>query len=179
MKSLSLIVVAIVIFPVISVRLHAQSHTYRKINQTTNEVNSTLKNTQTSIDSAARAIQGTRKALSELIPTKKTKSTTSGKAESHYANTVATTAKIVNLSISDMEYEDDNLELLCNSLKSIPGVTEINKNYKNNTVGIGIKSKLTALSIWDAVPKNIRKLFKMIESNDNAMLLKYKTETSG
>lgn len=165
----------IILLSVTSLQLFAQSGTYRKANQVNNELNTTLRNTKSTVDSTTQMIKDSKKLISELIPSKP-----KSQSKPAVANQAADTHKIigttkVSLFITDIEYEDDNLELLCITLKKMSGITGISKNYKNGTAGIVLNTKLNPFEIWDNVPLNLRKLFKMLETSENSLLLKYKS----
>ena len=77
----------------------------------------------------------------------------------------------IQIFISDIEYDDANLSLLKESLKKIKGGKFVNMQYKSSNAILEVSYKGSSTDLWDQIPPDSRKAFKIVEANDNNMTL--------
>ncbi len=78
------------------------------------------------------------------------------------------------ISVTGIEYEDDNLTLLKENIKKIKGVKSVSTIYKSGTAKLEIEYKGKPTDLWDELPKDSRALFKMVDAADSTMSVEYK-----
>jgi hypothetical protein len=80
----------------------------------------------------------------------------------------------IQIFISDVDYDDANLTLLKESLKKIKGGKFVNMQYKASNAVLEVSYKGNSTELWDQLPSDSKKAFKIIEANDNSMTLSLK-----
>ena len=80
----------------------------------------------------------------------------------------------ITITVSDVDYDDTNLTHLKESLKTCKGVKPLHMQYRSGNAIIEVSYKGTPTNLWDNVPAGIKKPFKLLEANDNNILLKYR-----
>ncbi|MCY7292941.1 MAG: hypothetical protein LH615_12245 [Ferruginibacter sp.] len=80
----------------------------------------------------------------------------------------------ITIMIADIDYDNSNLALLKENLKKLKAVSSVLMHYKLSTAIIEIICKSKAPDLWDKVPLNAKQAFKILEANDNNIVLKYK-----
>jgi hypothetical protein len=82
------------------------------------------------------------------------------------------------IMITNIDYEDSNLTVLKENLKKIKGVKAVSMQYKSSNVFLRVPYKGKPTDLWDKLPPASKSPFKMVEANDNSILLKFKNEKS-
>jgi len=77
----------------------------------------------------------------------------------------------IQIFVSDVEYDDANLSLLKESLKKIKGGRFVNMQYKNSNAVLEVSFKGNSTQLWDEIPADSKKGFKILEANDNNLTL--------
>jgi len=77
----------------------------------------------------------------------------------------------IQIFISDVDYDDANLSLLKESLKKIKGGRFVNMQYKASNAILEVSFKGSSTQLWDEIPADSRKAFKIVEANDNNLTL--------
>lgn len=78
--------------------------------------------------------------------------------------------------IPDIDYEDPNLNVLKESLKKLKGVKAMSMEYKSSTIFLKIPYKGKPADLWDQLPYPVKTPFKLVEANENNLILKFKNE---
>lgn len=73
--------------------------------------------------------------------------------------------------ISNVDYDDANLESLKDNLKKLKGVKLLGMQYKAAVAKIDLSYKGKPTDLWDELPAETRKPFKLVEATDNNLLL--------
>lgn len=77
----------------------------------------------------------------------------------------------IQIFVSDVDYDDANLSLLKESLKKIKGGKFVNMEYKSSNAILEVSYKGSSTELWDQIPVDSKKAFKIVEVNDNNMTL--------
>jgi len=77
----------------------------------------------------------------------------------------------IQIFVSDVEYDDVNLALLKESLKKIKGGKFVNMQYKSSNAVLEVSYKGNSTQLWDEIPGDSKKAFKIVEANDNNLTL--------
>jgi hypothetical protein len=77
----------------------------------------------------------------------------------------------IQIFISDIEYDDANLSLLKESLKKIKGGKFVTMQYKSSNAILEVSFKGSSTELWDQIPADSKKSFKIVEANDHDMTL--------
>lgn len=77
----------------------------------------------------------------------------------------------IQIFVSEVEYDDANLSLLKESLKKIKGGKFVNMQYKSSNAVLEVSYKGSSTELWDQIPADSKKAFKIVEVNDNNMTL--------
>jgi hypothetical protein len=77
----------------------------------------------------------------------------------------------IQIFISDVDYDDANLSALKESLKKIKGGKFVTMQYKASNAVLEVSYKGSSTELWDQIPVDSRKAFKIIEANDYNMTL--------
>ena len=80
------------------------------------------------------------------------------------------------IMISNIDYEDSNLNMLKENLKKIKGVKAVSMQYKSSNVVLRVPYKGKPTDLWDKLPSSCKNPFKIVESSDNSILLKFKND---
>lgn len=80
------------------------------------------------------------------------------------------------IMISNIDYEDSNLNILKENLKKIKGVKAVSMQYKSSNVFMRVPYKGKPTELWDKLPTSCKNPFKMVEADDNSILLKFKND---
>jgi len=80
------------------------------------------------------------------------------------------------IMITNIDYEDSNLNVLKENLKKIKGVKAISMQYKSSNVVLRVPYKGKPTDLWDKLPSSSKSPFKMVEANENSILLKFKND---
>jgi hypothetical protein len=78
------------------------------------------------------------------------------------------------ITITNIDYDDANLVTLKENLKSFKGVKSVTMQYKSSNAIIEVLYKGVATDLWDQLPPNTKKPFKMLEASDYSISLQYK-----
>jgi hypothetical protein len=82
----------------------------------------------------------------------------------------------IALVISGVEYDDPNLEVLKDNLKKLKGAKFIGMQFKAAVAKIELAYKGKPTELWDELPVEIRKAFKIVEVTDNNLMLANRAE---
>lgn len=77
----------------------------------------------------------------------------------------------IQIFVSDVEYDDANLTDLKESLKKVKGGKFVNMQYKASNAVLEVCFKGNSTQLWDELPADSKKGFKILEANDNALTL--------
>ncbi|MGZ3939176.1 MAG: hypothetical protein ACXVLT_11010 [Flavisolibacter sp.] len=80
----------------------------------------------------------------------------------------------IQIFVSDVEYDDANLTDLKESLKKIKGGKLVNMQYKASNAVLEVCFKGKSTQLWDEIPAESKKGFKILEANDNNLTLSVK-----
>jgi hypothetical protein len=80
----------------------------------------------------------------------------------------------IQIFVSDVEYDDANLSALKESLKKIKGGKFVGMQYKSAAAVLEISFKGNSTELWDELPADSKKGFKILEANDNNLTLAIK-----
>jgi hypothetical protein len=82
----------------------------------------------------------------------------------------------ITVLVADIEYEDTNLALLKDNLRSTKGVKNLSMNYKSGNAVLDIVFKGKPSDLWDAQSGNLKQSFKLQEAGDKNLVLAYRTK---
>jgi hypothetical protein len=146
----------------IAVMLLFSSLTRAQVSRTTTQSNQAKGNTPTTrsnpkpatmsqaADSLKFAVNDFKKSMNSLFGSKK---------------------DTIQIFISDVEYDDANLALLKESLKKIKGGKFVNMQYKSSNAILEVSYKGSSTELWDQLPGDSKKAFKIVEAEDKNMTL--------
>ena len=77
----------------------------------------------------------------------------------------------IQIFVSDIEYDDANLTGLKESLKKVKGGKFVNMQYKASNAVLEVCFKGNSTPLWDELPPESKKGFKIVEANDNNLTL--------
>lgn len=80
----------------------------------------------------------------------------------------------IALIISNVDYDDANLEGLKENLKKLKTAKLLGMQYKASVAKIELSFKGKSIDLWDQLPPESKKAFKIIEANDNSLMLENK-----
>lgn len=80
----------------------------------------------------------------------------------------------LNIMISDIDYDNAGLSMLKEGLKKVKGVKSVQMNYKAPNAVLEVAFKGKATDVWDNLPSSSKSTFKLMEMNDNSIILKQK-----
>lgn len=129
-------------------------------NKTIENANSSIKNTNQSVKSTVDNSKETIATIGSLFGSKKNKENKKKK-------------DIVAITVQQVNYDTDQLNSLYNTLKKSKGVKNPIKKFSNGTALITVNYKETADMLWQNIPKQERKSFKMIEISDNNIIVQF------
>lgn len=161
MQILKLKIVKIIIYPILftigvffSLNIEAQPHTSALKKDTSAQKKAQPKQTLSSAtDSLKLAINDAKTSFNTLVKVHRDTTT---------------------IMISNIDYEDSNLNILKENLKKIKGVKAISLQYKSSTVLLKIPFKGKPTDLWDQLASSSKRPFKLVEANENSILLEFK-----
>ncbi|HYJ63342.1 MAG TPA: hypothetical protein VEV62_06340 [Parafilimonas sp.] len=121
--------------------------------KSTQEISSNSKQISSSSDSLKMALNQVKSSFSSFFKPKR--------------DTIA-------ISISNIDYDNDNLTLLKEDIKKLKGVKSLAMQYKAATAMLEISFKGKSMDLWDALPQEAKQGFKLIEADDNNISLSKK-----
>lgn len=77
----------------------------------------------------------------------------------------------IQIFVSDVEYDDANLTALKESLKKLKGGKFVNMQYKSSNAVLEVSYKGNSTQLWDEIPADSKKAFKIVEANDSNLTL--------
>ena len=77
----------------------------------------------------------------------------------------------IQIFISDIEYDDANLSALKESLKKVRRGKFVNMQYKSANAILEVSYKGKSTELWDQLPEDSKRAFRIVEMNDNNMTL--------
>lgn len=77
----------------------------------------------------------------------------------------------IQIFIADIDYDDASLSSLKESLKKIRGGKFVNMQYKTSNAILEVSYKGSSTQLWDQLPDDSKRAFKIVEMNDNNMTL--------
>lgn len=80
------------------------------------------------------------------------------------------------IKISNIDYEDSNLDNLKGNLKKLKGVRSVTMQYSSSNVLLKVPFKGKPTELWDELPSTAKAPFKLIEAGDNDIMLKFKND---
>ena len=130
-----------------------------KINRASDEINATAANTSTAVKSTVANTKETVKAVASLFGTGKKKE--------------AKVKGSVTITIVEVDYDNDYLTKLYNHIAKYKGVKKPAKTFSNGQAAIKVSYKESADALWQGVPKEVRKGFKMLQMDNQLISLKF------
>jgi hypothetical protein len=85
----------------------------------------------------------------------------------------------LSILVSNVDYDDQNLTSLKDEIRKVKGVKFIDMQYKGTIARINLSFKGKSTELWDQLPVDTRKPFRMIEAGDNVISVGYKLKTAG
>lgn len=73
----------------------------------------------------------------------------------------------IAISIADIDYDNAELMLLKEGIKKLKGVKSLAMQYKSATALLEVAFKGKSMELWDALPPEAKKGFRLIEAEDN------------
>ena len=133
-----------------------------KITKDIDDVNDDIKN-------ANSAVKGT------VADSKETFNELKGTIESLFGSGAGKNGKsVISIHIPSVDYDNENLNQMYGQLVKVKGVKKPSKNFKNGSVSIQASYKNGADDLWQSIPFEARKGFKLLEISDDTILLKLK-----
>lgn len=83
----------------------------------------------------------------------------------------------VELLISDVEYDDPGVSQLKESLKKLKGAKFLGMQFKSAVVRIDVSYKGKSTELWDGLPEETRRPFKIVEASEKNLLLESRAKT--
>lgn len=83
------------------------------------------------------------------------------------------------MGFTGVEFGNEKLSQIQEHFKSIKGVKDVNKHLSEGAVTIKMKSKKGASQIWEKLPQELRSHFKVVQANENTMLMQYRMNPVG
>lgn len=77
----------------------------------------------------------------------------------------------IQIFVSQVEYDDASLSLLKESLKKVHGGKLVNMEYKSSNAILEVSYKGSSSGLWDQLPPDSKKAFRILEATDNSMTL--------
>jgi hypothetical protein len=156
MKVYTLYVLVIILLLSLTVNAQVNKNTSTQSNQAKNPSQTTQKNTSKpasisqATDSIKYAVNDFKKSMNSIFGNKK---------------------DTIQIFIPDVEYDDANLSLLKESLKKIKGGKFVTMQYKASKAVLEVSFKGNSTQLWDEIPADSKKAFKIVEANDNNLTL--------
>jgi hypothetical protein len=79
----------------------------------------------------------------------------------------------IAIAIRGIDYDDANLNLLKEDLKKMKGVKSLSLQYKSSNAILQMSYKGRSTDLWDQLPAEARKPFKIVEADDSFLTLAY------
>lgn len=131
------------------------SNAVNNTNATVSQASNAINQTTNTVNSAVQGVKSIKGMMSGLFP-KKNK------------------GGDVIIAIAGIEYDDENLSTLKESIRKVKGVKDIDTDYKGGTAFINVNFKGDGSDLWDKLPKEDKKLFKLAELADGNLIIEYK-----
>lgn len=80
----------------------------------------------------------------------------------------------MTITIPDVEYDNQNLAELKESIKNMKLVRSLAMTYSTSTANFRIIYKGKPTDVWDMVPIGIKSRFKLMEAGENNIILQYR-----
>jgi hypothetical protein len=80
----------------------------------------------------------------------------------------------IAILIRDIDYDDESLALLKETIKKLKGVRSVEMRYKSASAMLAVSYKGKSTDLWDQLPVDARKAFKLVEAGDNTLTLQHK-----
>ena len=127
-----------------------QSHQAKSSSQPTQKSTPKPVNMSQAADSIKYAVTDFKKSMNQLFGNKK---------------------DTIQIFIADVDYDDINLSALKESLKKIKGGKFVTMHYKASNAVLEVCYKGSSSELWDQIPVDSRKAFKITEASDYTMTL--------
>ena len=80
----------------------------------------------------------------------------------------------INITVTDVDYDDSDLTRLKENIKNIKGAKTVSEQYKSGNAIVKVLYKGTSTALWDELPADTRKPFKLTDASDNSISVKFK-----
>jgi hypothetical protein len=80
----------------------------------------------------------------------------------------------ITIVVANVDYDDSDLNNLKENLKTMKGAKPVSMQYKSGNATIEVAYKGTSTNLWDNLPVDIRRPFKLMEATDNSLSLKFR-----
>lgn len=146
----------------------------RKITKKINAVDKKVDAANTEIDSTIAGVDGT------INGAKNTVKKIGALKESIFGSKKGkeTSKTEVVIEIIAMDFDDHRLEALLKHISKAKGVKKITKEFGAEQITLKITSKKVTSELWDTLPKDLQRKFKMISMKSDFMMLKANNETT-
>jgi len=146
----------------------SQTRTEKKkeSNKVSNKIDKTNDDIQETNASVKNSVKDSKETIDELKDTFNSLFG-SGNDKSKY---------VVTIQIPAIEYDNEGLNVLYSDILKVKGVKNPSKSFKNGNVSIKTTYKMGADALWQSIPLEDRKLFKLVQISDTNVLLQLKTE---
>ena len=82
--------------------------------------------------------------------------------------------KGITIEIPNVDYDDEAVGHLYEALQNAKGIKKLDKSFKSGNILVFANYKKGTDALWQQVPKEVRKQFKLVEINDQGILLQRK-----
>jgi hypothetical protein len=155
----------------LSLTVHAQTKSASTVNTQTKPVSTVATQTKTSTS----ANTASRPVSSQARPSFSSASDSIKYAINDFKSSVnnlfGSKKDTIDLVISNVEYDDAGLEGLKENVKKIKGARFLGMQFKASVAKIELSFKGKPTELWDQLPADIRKPFKILEVTDNNLIL--------
>lgn len=130
-----------------------------KVLEKVDDTNKTIKNTNETIKNTVQDTKSTVNDLKETIGSifpRKNKDKLK---------------RVITIQITQITYGNLHLNNLYNYISKSKGVKKPSKKFENGTALINVNYKKSADDLWQNVPENLRKSFKIVKMNENNIFL--------
>ncbi|WP_298504742.1 hypothetical protein [uncultured Maribacter sp.] len=129
-------------------------------NKTIENANSSIKSTNQSVKNTVDSSKETIATIGSLFGSKKNKE--NKKSED-----------IVLITVQQVSYDTEQLNSLYSRITKSKGVKKPIKKFSKGTALITVNYKETADMLWQSIPKQERKFFKMVEISDSNIVVQF------
>jgi hypothetical protein len=95
-----------------------------------------------------------------------------------FGNVFGSKRDTVTITVANIDYDDSNLTALKENIKMIKDVKSVSMQYKSGAAKVFVLYKGVATDLWDKLPAEIKKPFKLTDAGNNNIALQCRNTTS-